>query len=360
MKKNISVLITLLVVVMFLLTSNVYAASLDTIKVEIDKTTIRPGEQTQITINFGSKLGAYTFDIDYDNNIFEYVSVEGGTANDTSDKVRVVFHDSTGGTNARENMSIIFKAKEDITTSNPTEFSITGEGLANSDASVTYDDITVPMVKNVTVEPEYQDYVIDLKHEGDITAGQEKDMTLKYSSPMGKYYEHARLIAEATTPSGASVKLTGKNTDTQVEQDIVQSGWGDPQGYKIGGKDVSQVLNVKGLFSDKGEYSINLKLIDRDNSDAIISQKEFKFTVLENQTKPDTGTPDAGKPETDAPNTQNPEIQKPETEKPDIQNSNTEKPTSLPKTGVNLYVTIAVMILCLTSIAIYYNKVNKR
>ena len=102
---------------------------------------------------------------------------------------------------------------------------------------------------------------------------------------MGRYYEHARLIAEATTPVDASVKLTGTAADTQTTQDIIQSGWGDPQGYKIGGKDVSQVLNVKGLFSDKGEYTVTLKLIDRDNSDTVIAQKEFKFTVNEKQTQ---------------------------------------------------------------------------
>ena len=49
-------------------------------------------------------------------------------------------------------MSVTFRAKPDITTSNPTEFTITGEGLSNSDASVTFDDITIPIVKNVTVD----------------------------------------------------------------------------------------------------------------------------------------------------------------------------------------------------------------
>ena len=58
--------------------------------------------------------------------------------------------------------SVTFRAKPDITTSNPTEFTITGEGLSNSDASVTFDDITIPIVKNVTVEPclLYTSYII--------------------------------------------------------------------------------------------------------------------------------------------------------------------------------------------------------
>ena len=354
MKKTISIILILAIAITFFLTGNTYADSLDTINVDIDKTTVRPGEETKITINFGQQLGSYTFDIAYDNNIFEYVSVDGGTANDTTDKVRVTFYDSTGGTSPRENMSIIFKAKEGITTSNPTEFSITAEGLANPDASVTYDDITTPIIENVTVEPEYQDYEINLQYTGDIIAGEEKEMTLSYTSSMGRYYEHARLIAEATTPSGASVKLTGTNTDEQTEQDIIQSGWGDPQGYKIGGKDVSQILNVRALFSDVGNYTITLKLIDRDNSDAVIAQKEFQFTATEKQVE----TPEINPPETNQPESNGQGNQEPSTTQPSENNQQevTEKPTTLPKTGNNIYIPIAVIIIFLAGVGVYYNR----
>ena len=271
MKKTISLIITILMITMLLFTVKSYAVSLDTVKFDVDKTVVRPGEEVKATLDFGKQLGAYTVEVKYDNNIFEYVSVDGGTANDTTDKVKVTFHDSTGGTSPRENMIVTFKAKEGITTSNPTEFTITAEGLANSDASVTYDDITTPLVKNLTVEPEYKDYQITLEHAGDIEKDVEKEMKLTYSSSMGRYYEHARLIAEATTPKDASVKLLATDGETKAETDIIQSGWGDPQGYKIGGKDVSQTLNVRALFSEVGDYSITLKLIDRDNSDTVIA-----------------------------------------------------------------------------------------
>ena len=229
MKKTISLIITTLIIVTLLLTVKSYAASLDTVKFDVNKTVVRPGEEVKVTIDFGKQLGAYTVDVNYDNNIFEYVSVDGGTANDTTDKVKVTFHDATGGTNPRESMSIIFKAKEGITTSNPTELTATAEGLANADASETYDDITTPLVKNLTVEPEYKDYQITLEHTGNIEKDVEKDMKLTYSSAMGRYYEHARLIAEATTPKDASVKLLATDGVTKAETDIIQSGWGDPQ-----------------------------------------------------------------------------------------------------------------------------------
>ena len=232
MKKIIRIIEIFIIVSLIILTGKTYAVELDTLEVKLDKTTVRPGETVKVTIEFGKDLGAYTFDVTYDNNIFEYVSVDGGTPNDTSDKVRVIYHDSTGGTNPRSNMSIVFKAKEGITTSNPTEFTVTAEGLSNSDASETYDDILVPIAKNVTVEPEYIDYTLNLEYSGDIVKEEEKEMKISYSSPMGHYYEHARLVAKATTPSGANVKLLGTD-EASLEHDIIQSGWGDPQGYKI-------------------------------------------------------------------------------------------------------------------------------
>ena len=36
------------------------------------------------------------------------------------------------------------------------------EGLANADASVRYDDITTPIIKNLIVEPAYEDYTPNL------------------------------------------------------------------------------------------------------------------------------------------------------------------------------------------------------
>ena len=346
MKKTISLIITILMITMLLFTVKSYAVSLDTVKFDVNKTVVRPGEEVKATIDFGKQLGAYTVEVKYDNNIFEYVSVDGGTANDTTDKVKVTFHDSTGGTSPRENMIVTFKAKEGITTSNPTELTATAEGLSNSDASETYDDITTPLVKNLTVEPEYKDYQITLEHAGDIEKDVEKEMKLTYSSSRGRYYEHARLIAEATTPKDASVKLLATDGVTKAETDIIQSGWGDPQGYKIGGKDVSQTLNVRALFSEVGDYSITLKLIDRDNSDTVIAQKTFEYKVAEREVTPP-------EEETEQP-TQKPDQTTTETKPNDTVKQ--ETPNKLPKTGYNEYVVMSVVLFSIIGLGIYINK----
>lgn len=326
MKKIISMLAIFSILMLTLWTGNSFAAALDTIQVETDKTTVRPGEKVVVSITFGKDLSSYTFDVSYDKNIFEYIEADGGTANDLDTKVRVNFHDTTGGTAPRTGMSVTFQAKADLITSNPTEFGITAEGLGavESGTVTTLDDITTPIVKNVTVEPEYVDYTIKLEAEGQIVKGKEKAMTLSYGSTMGKPYEHARLVASATTPAGATVKLLA--TDTQdLEHDIIQSGWGDAQGYKIGGKDVSQVLQTRATFSDAGEYTITLKLIDRDNGDQVIAEQAIPFQVLEKETEI---TPPVQEPET--PQTPAPEESETETQ-PE------EKPSKLPKTGANIY-----------------------
>ena len=355
MKKIISIITILILLTVIIFTGSSYAASLDTVTVDSNKTLVHPGEEVKVTINFGTDLGTYTANVAYDNSIFDYVSAEGGTINNTGDKVKVVFYDSTGGTNPRNSMSVTFRAKADITTSNPTEFSVTLEGLASPDASVTYDDITTPIVKNVTVEPQYVDYTLSLTHSGDIIKGQENAMTLSYSSPMGRYYEHARLIAESTSPSGATVQLLGTDS-SRLEHDIIQSGWGDAQGYKIGGKDVSQVLNVRGIFSEVGDYTITLKLIDRDNSDSVIAEKTFNFTAVEQ------GTTTPSTPET-TPNEPEEIITPVEEKTKEVKETEGEAekveektPTKLPKTGSNIYIPIIIVLVALVSSYIYFNK----
>ena len=154
MKKILSLFIAL-VLIIFVFQINVFASSipLDSVNVNLSKDKIAPGETVKVNIEFGTELGAYTFDVAYDKNIFEYVSSEGGTENDNGTRVRVTYYDSTGGSNPRTNMSVTFKAKSELVTTNPTDFSITAEGLANSDASQSYDDITSPIKKNITGEP---------------------------------------------------------------------------------------------------------------------------------------------------------------------------------------------------------------
>lgn len=358
MKKIFNTILFVIIAFLLIFSVKSNAADLDTLDITTDKQIVNPNTNVVLNIDFGRELNSYTFNIDYDDALFEYVSVEGATANNTGTKVIATYYDSTGGTNPRTSMSVTFKAKDGITTSNPTDFSITAAGLAYVDTStVSFDDITTPIIKNVVVEPKYTDYDIDLKYTGEIKSGVEKDMQLTVSSVLGRYYDHARIIAESQTPGDATVKLLATD-DQQLEHDIIESGWGDASGYKIGGDNVNQVLNVRGLFSEEGKYSITIKLIDRDDSDAVIATKTFDITVAANvtdetpeQTPGQTPeqTPEEKPEETpEETPTETPE-QTPEqtpTQTPE-QTPNEETPEELPKTGYNELIVIVPMLVIL-------------
>ena len=354
MKKFLNILMIIAVLSMTLFVGQVNAQSvpLNSVTLDTNKSTVHPGETITLTINFGTDLGAYTFDIAYDNNLLEYVSTEGGTPSDNGTRVRVTFYDSTGGTAPRTNMSVTFKAKEGIITSNPTDLSVTAEGLANADASQEYDDIGVPIKKNIVVEPIYQDYNIELTYAGDVIVNQEKEMTLKISSSLGKNYEHARIIAEATTPSGGQVTLKGTD-EQQLEHDIIQSGWGDASGYKIGGQNVEKVLSLRGNFTKAGAYTIKIILIDRDSSDAEIVSKTFSITALDEQTG--NGNTDVGNG-TEGTIEENENLPMEE----ETQNEQQENlPETLPKTGRNIFIPIIVAIIAIVSTIAVLKKKNK-
>lgn len=252
------------------------------VTVDVTKEKVLPGEEVTVNINFGTDLGAYTFDVAYDNSIFEYVSAEGGTPNDNGTRVRVTYYDAAGGTNPRSNMSVTFKAKADITSTNPTDFSITAEGLANNDASQEYDDITTPIKKNVTVEPNYVDYTIEFNHSGKLLVDEENSMELITKSSMGRNYDHVKMQVEVTKkPSDSATLQLLAIERTRAQVDLIQDGWGEPDGYELGGKGVEQILDVQGVFSEVGEYVIKISLLDKDSSDAVIATREFTFNVEE-------------------------------------------------------------------------------
>ena len=334
MKKLFSIFIILILFFTIISVSSVTSATtLNNVSAEVSKSKIAPGQEVNLTVSFGKDLGAYTVNATYDDAIFEYVRSEGGTANDTGDKVILTYHDATGGTNPRTNAVITFKAKAGLTTSNPTDFSVTLSGMANSDASETYDDITTPIIKDILVEPNYVNYTLSLDYTGVIKKDEAKEMKLTTASTMGKNYDHVRLIAEITAkPKADSTAKLLATDNSGAEIDLLQSGWGEADGYAIGGKDVKQELLLRGEFNTDGKYTVHIKLIDRDNSDSVIADKSFDITVGEKEVeKPTTDT----KPSTDE-----------------------KLPTTYPKTGMTQYVYILLAVLAL--LVVYFVLRNHR
>lgn len=288
MKKSFYIFISILFLVFTIfMTSFVFAATLDDVTIDVNKTKVEPGQEITVTTNFGKSLGAYTIDVAYDDAIFDYVRSEGGTENDNGTRVRLTYYDQTGGTNPRTSASITFKAKENITSSNQTDFAVTLEGLANANASETYDDILTPIKKEIIVEPNYADYTLSLQYTGDIQPILLKDMSLSIASTMGRNYEHARLLADVKkAPTNGTVELFATNSQ-KSEVDLIKDGWGGTDGFSIGGANSLTQLQLRGAFSKVGEYTIHFKLIDKDNSDSVIVEKSFDLVVGTQDITPD-------------------------------------------------------------------------
>ncbi len=319
MKKTIICITILAILLMTIFTGTVYADTLDDFSVSVDKKLIHPNDEVVLTVTFGKPLGTFTIKVDFDDDIFDYVSTENGTGNAEGDKVTVEYNEST---TTKDDTKITFKAKEGLKTSNPTDFTVTGSNLKSENGTTTYDDISSGKVETVTVEPIYEDYTLALEAKGDIIARNQTDFVLTYSSAMGRPYAKARLEGSVkSAPENGTVRLEGFSTQDNAQYDIIDDGWGNAQGYEIGGEDISQELNLKGIFSEPGDYIVTLKLIDRGKSDETIVEQDFNFTV-----KP-------------------------------IGETQEELPEELPKTGKNgLIPTIAIFLVSLVSFAYIVRK----
>ncbi len=330
MKKFYSlILILFLTTILFMqFGTTVFAqqSKLDSAQIDVSKVKIAPGEEVVLTTSFGRALGAYTITAQYDKDVFDYVRSDGGEASNQDGKVILTYYYSQNQGNPRTSATITFKAKTAIYADTPTDFSVTLTGLSNPDNSEEYEDITEPFKKDVLVQPKYVNYNLKLEYTGIILPNLEKNMTLTTESSLGKNYDHVRLIATVTkTPSkNSTVKLLAiDEEDAQV--DLLHSGWGEEGGYKLGGKDVKQVLALRGEFSEIGNYTIHVKLIDRDNEDKTIVEKDFNVRVGEEEAK--------------------------------TEEDNKQKlPTTLPKAGGTGYATITIIFITLAGAYLYITK----
>lgn len=342
MKKMVSIVAIFLVLFLITYTINSYAETiqkeLTTLQITTDKETVHPNETVTLNIAFGTNLGAYTANVVYDANVLDYVSAEGGEASNSGGKVIVTYaYKQVEGQSPRNSMSITFKAKgkDIIKATNPTSLRVSLDGLANPDASIEYNVPTSETIKNLVVEPNYEDYQIALNYTGDILVNEEKEMEIMISSSMGRNYKKTRLLASVVAPEGQHMQLLA-NKDEDEQYDIIESGWGNEQGDSLGGENVAKTIQARGIFSGEGTYSLTLKVINREDRDSVIASKTFEIKVGETTPKP--------QPETD-------------TTVPPATNNN-QTPQTLPKTGNMIYVSIIPIIAILAISYILLRKKN--
>ena len=113
---------------------------------------------------------------------------------------------------------------------------------------------------------------------------------------------------------------------------------------------------MRGTFSKAGKYTITFKLIDRDDSDNVITSKTFSLNVQEQTTT----TPPVTDGTEEIPENPSQEQKPEENNKPEnsTEQNKEEEPTTLPKTGHTAYITIIPIMIALVIMFIALKKKN--
>ncbi|MBQ7409784.1 MAG: hypothetical protein IJW20_00175 [Clostridia bacterium] len=351
MKKllSISILLFFILEVTSFASLQTTITNLNSLNITLNKEIVHPNEEVILNIDFGQNLSEFEIDIAYDKNLFEYISVDNeAIINNNGDVLTIIFQTMSSEVLTSNQINLTFKAKNDIVTTNPTDFKVTLESLKDENL-VDIANPNSPIEKNLIVEPTYEDYKFDFLYEGTISPNEEKEMKLVLKSGMGRNYSNTKIYASVLNPEGAEVKLVA-NDEENMEYNFLEEGWGGQTGEPIGGKNVIKEMDLRGTFSKEGTYEIIFKVVDLNSSEYVIATDTFEIEVgdkLENIGK-------IGSAEVESKNNEN-NIVKNST----ISNIVTEeesKPTELPKAGIMIYYIIIPIAFFVTVIYVCLKK----
>ena len=96
----------------------------------------------------------------------------------------------------------------------------------------------------------------------------------------GTLHTNVQIKVKVTGPATPKLLATDSNG---VEHDIAQLGyWGPPSGFAVQG-DFTNTTPIKATFTEEGSYTIELSLVDLNNSNAVITSKTFTVEVSDTQ-----------------------------------------------------------------------------
>lgn len=173
------------------------------------------------------------------------------------------------------------------------------------------------------------EYSFDLQYTGNVIKNVEKNANVLLVGVNGTLYSNVLIKVNITGP--ATPKLLATDS-SGTEYDIAQLGsWGPPSGFAVQG-DFTNTTPIRATFTEAGDYTIQLSLVDVTNNDTIITNSVFTINVLEEE-------PIIG-----------------DNEQPPIEDEEVEE---LPKTGTSIWEYISYVIVfgtILTFSMIYINK----
>lgn len=122
-------------------------------------------------------------------------------------------------------------------------------------------------------------YAFNLSYQGEIKKNVQKDATVTLSGTNATPYTNVRikidLISGPATPELLATDSAGTTYNlTQVGY------WGPPSGFAVGGTFTNETP-IKATYPEAGTYVSRLSLIDLNNSNAVITSKEFTVTVTD-------------------------------------------------------------------------------
>lgn len=123
-----------------------------------------------------------------------------------------------------------------------------------------------------------QGYEFNIKYEGEIIAGKEKSATVTLTGTEATPYTNVRVESEHVSgPAKATVYAYDANGN---KFDLSQTGnWGPTSGFAVGGTFTNETP-ITITYPEAGTYVSVIKLVDLNNNNAVITNKEFTVTVV--------------------------------------------------------------------------------
>ena len=131
------------------------------------------------------------------------------------------------------------------------------------------------------------EYTFDLQYTGNVVKNVEKNANVLLVGVNGTTYTNVQIKVDISGP--ATPKLLATDS-SGIEYDIAQLGyWGPAAGFAVQG-DFTNTTPIKATFTESGQYTITLSLINLATNNSVITSKVFTIDVLNEETPPTNNT----------------------------------------------------------------------
>lgn len=129
--------------------------------------------------------------------------------------------------------------------------------------------------------PTNSEYVFNLNYQGEIKKNEPKNGSVTLTGTNATPYTNVRIKVDLLSGPGTPEILATDSAGTTYN--IAEIGyWGPPSGFAVGGTFTNETP-ITATYPEAGTYVTKLSLIDLNNSNAVITSREFTITVTEDQ-----------------------------------------------------------------------------